>query len=241
MKIGGSAVLHAADLHRRGVGAQEHVARARRHRQRLAVGADQGRIGAERRRVDVEGVLEHPRRMPGRVVEGGEVVVVVLDLGTLHDPVAEADEDVLDLAAGAGQRVQVAEPRPAACPGSVTSIALGREAAVELGPLEPLARPPRAAPRARLRASLPALPTGPRCSARQLADAAQDRRQLGLAAQEADPGLLERQRRRPAASIAARASARSCFDPLQHQSVAPPAGGERTISAAARSPPPRRR
>ena len=32
------------------------------------------------------------------MVEGGEVVVVELHLGALHDPVAEADEDVLDLA-----------------------------------------------------------------------------------------------------------------------------------------------
>jgi hypothetical protein len=44
--------------------------------------------------------------MPGRVVERREVVVVELDLGPLHDPVAEANEDILDLALGADQRVQ---------------------------------------------------------------------------------------------------------------------------------------
>ena len=33
--------------------------------------------------MDVEGVLQHPRRVAGRVVERGEVVVVVLDLRAL--------------------------------------------------------------------------------------------------------------------------------------------------------------
>ena len=95
------------------------------------VGADElGR--AERRRVDVEGVLRHPRRMAGRVVERGEVVVVELDLGALHHPVAEPDEDVLDLAprarsAGAGGR-----PAPAARP-AASRRSRRRQRALELG------------------------------------------------------------------------------------------------------------
>ena len=96
-------------------------------------------VGPERARVDVEGVVQHPRRMARLVVEGGEVVVVVLDLGALDDAVAEADEDVLDLAARAGQRVQVAEvDRRRAGQRHVDS--LGRQASVELRRLEPLAR-----------------------------------------------------------------------------------------------------
>ena len=55
-------------------------------------------VRIERRRIDVERVLGHPRRVAGRMVERREVVVVELDLGPLHHPVAEADEDVLDLA-----------------------------------------------------------------------------------------------------------------------------------------------
>src|SRR5680860_348516 len=77
--------LHRADLHRRGVGAQ----------QQLGV------------RLDVEGVLEHPRRVSRRMVERGEVVVVVLDLRPLDHPVAEADHHVLDLPRGAGDQVQI--------------------------------------------------------------------------------------------------------------------------------------
>ena len=63
-------------------------------------------VGAQGRRIDVEGVLCHPRRVARRVVERGEVVVVELDLGSLDHPVSEADEDVLDLALGADQRVE---------------------------------------------------------------------------------------------------------------------------------------
>ena len=58
-----------------------------------------------------------PRRDPERVglglrrvvlgeVERREVVVLELDLGPLGDAVAEADEDVLDLAARLRQQVQ---------------------------------------------------------------------------------------------------------------------------------------
>ena len=61
------------------------------------------------RRVDVEGVLRHPGGVPRRMVESGEVVVVELDLGTLHHPVAQPDEDVLDLAHGPDQQVAGAD------------------------------------------------------------------------------------------------------------------------------------
>ena len=49
------------------------------------------------------------RRVLGRVVERGEVVVVVLDLGALDDREAEPDEDVLHLAPDLRDQVQVAD------------------------------------------------------------------------------------------------------------------------------------
>ena len=234
MKIGGSLILHAADLHRRGVGAEEDVARAGGHGQRLTVGADEGRIGAERRRIDVEGVLEHPRRVAGRIVEGREVVVVVLDLGTLRDPVAEADEDVLDLAPRPRQRMEVAEPdRRRARQRHVDP--LRGEAVVELGPLVTLAG--LLEQRLELGADLVAgLADRPALLGRQLPDAAQDRRQLGLPAEEADPGLLDRSR------VARRRDRRAGLvpypiDPFQHHSSAPVAASDdircRPIAAAA--------
>ena len=192
MKIGGCCVLHRPHLHRRGVGAQDHVlgpGRQRRAARRRC--RTQSAVGSERRGVDVEGVLGHPRRVPGRVVEGGEVVVVELDLGALHDPVAEPDEDVLDLAAGADQQVQVAERhRRGAGQGHVDRVG---------GQARRRARPPRA-PRARSRAAPPA-PPGPRFRPRRRRRAARPgssaipRRiagQLGLAAQVANPQLLQR-------------------------------------------------
>jgi hypothetical protein len=128
--------------------------------------------------------------MAGRVVERGEVVVVELDLGTFHHPVAEADEDVLELAAGLGQQVQVADrgrrrPRQ----GDVERVA--GDARLELGGLERL--------RARSDLLLESLlglvgagPDRPALFCRQLADPAQDRGQLRLAPEIPDPQLLER-------------------------------------------------
>ena len=49
--------LHPAHLHRRGVGAQEHVAGTRRDGQRGAVDAEQVGLGTERGGIDVEGVV----------------------------------------------------------------------------------------------------------------------------------------------------------------------------------------
>src|SRR5918999_1462285 len=52
--------------------------------------------------------------MPGREVERVEVVVRRLDLAPVDDPVAEAEEDVLDLAADLRDQVEVsARPRVA--------------------------------------------------------------------------------------------------------------------------------
>ena len=88
-------VLHRADLDRRGVDAQQHCLRVEDVVERL----------------DVEGVGHQPRRVRRRVVERVEVVVDGLDLGALGDVEAEADEHVLDLAAGLRDQVQAADRR----------------------------------------------------------------------------------------------------------------------------------
>ncbi len=67
-------LLHDVDLRGRGLGAQQHVA------------------------VQEDGLERRARRVVGREVEGVEVVARRLDLATVHDLVAEAEEDVLDLA-----------------------------------------------------------------------------------------------------------------------------------------------
>ena len=79
--------LHRADLHRRRVRAQHDL------------------LGLAQ--LDVERVLHRAGRVPGHHVERLEVVPVVFDLGTLHDPVAHADEDVLELALHLGDEVEV--------------------------------------------------------------------------------------------------------------------------------------
>ncbi len=108
--------LHGAHLDRRGLGAQQQV-------------TDQGpggRIGAGRvagaaafpaaahaartppqrgALIDEEGVVERARGVVVGRVQRREVVVVELELGTLGDPVAQAQEDVLDLADGARDEV----------------------------------------------------------------------------------------------------------------------------------------
>ena len=134
--------LHPADLHRRGVGAQEHVARAGRHRQRRAVGADELGVGAERARVDVEGVLEQPRRMPGRVVERGEVVVVVLDLGPLERPGSRGRRRRPRSRAGCGSAGAGGRAARGGVPGSVTSIDSPARRRVELGRARAARAPP---------------------------------------------------------------------------------------------------
>ena len=204
--------LHRPDLHRRGVGAQQH-------------------LGV---RLHVEGVLEHPRRVPGRVVERGEVVVVVLDLGPLDHPVAEADHHVLDLPRRAGDQVQVpGRARRRAGQGDVDPVARqprSSSARVELGgaPLEQLlqrlARPVGAA------ADLAPFLLG------QLGDAAQDRRQLGFAAEVADPQLLQLGGARRGLDRG-RGLRLDLLDPLEHRSAASCMAGDdirsQAIAAAA--------
>ena len=77
-----------------------------------------------------------PRREPERV----EVVAGRLDLAAVDDLVAEAEEDVLDVAAHLRRRVERAAPpraqRPEQLGGQRDVDPLGRELRVELGALE---------------------------------------------------------------------------------------------------------
>ena len=75
---------HAADLHRRGVG------------------PEQPRI------VDVEGVLRVAGRVSGRLVDQGEVVAVVFDLGPVDGLEAELAEDPPHLPGGERHRAEAA-------------------------------------------------------------------------------------------------------------------------------------
>ena len=68
---------HGAHLHRRGVGAQDVL---------RAVGL----------LAEIEGVVHLPRRMIGRDVELGEIVVVEFDVGAFGDGKAEIGEDRRD-------------------------------------------------------------------------------------------------------------------------------------------------
>jgi hypothetical protein len=131
-------LLHRADLHRRGVRAQDDVAG------------------------DVERVRAQPRGVRRVVVERVEVVVDGLDLGPLHDVEAQAEEDVLDLAPHRGEQVQPADGlRRIAGQRHVDPV--GGQARVELGGLQrPLASSTSAS--SALRASLAARPTVPRSS-----------------------------------------------------------------------------
>ena len=171
----------------------------------------QAKVRVERRRVDVEGVLRHPRRVAGRMVEGREVVVVELDLGALHDAVAEADEDVLDLAHRCGSGGSAIPSATAGVPGRVTSIDSAASPARARAPSSPAASRSVSVLQ-RLARALAACPTGPRSVGGQLADPPQDPGQLGLASQVADPRAPRARRRRSAAAIAASASPRELVD-----------------------------
>ncbi len=146
----------------------------------------------ERLGIDVEGVLEHPRGMPGRVVEGGEVVVVVLDLGALHDPVAEARRRRPRSRAGSASAGAGGRPRRAASPAASRRSRSVGQPRLELAGLE------LATARFELSASI-AL-RGPRCrpcrpAPRSAGSSSPIPRrivgQLRLAAEVADPQLLE--------------------------------------------------
>ena len=88
--------LHVADLHRRGVRAQQR----RRTADGPATSPD-----------EIERVLHVARRMLGRHVERFEVVVVVFDFGAFEHLIAQAREDRFDLLADDGQRMAMADLR----------------------------------------------------------------------------------------------------------------------------------
>ena len=93
-----------ADLHRRGVGAQQALTP----------------IGPGRQ---IEGVLHVPGRMVGRDVEGGEVVVIAFHLRPLGHAVAQAREDVEDLLHRGLQGMAVARRHVAAGGGHIKRLA----------------------------------------------------------------------------------------------------------------------
>ena len=69
------------------------------------------RLGAEHRLVvEEERLQRRARRMPGREVEGVEVVARRLDLAAVDDRVPEPEEDVLDLAPDLRDEVEVPAP-----------------------------------------------------------------------------------------------------------------------------------
>ena len=81
--------FHHADLHARGVGAQQHIRGL----------VDIGLLA------DEEGVLHVTSGVVEREVQGREHVVVVLDLGAFGNGEAEVREDLVDVAAHNRQRV----------------------------------------------------------------------------------------------------------------------------------------
>ena len=127
--------------------------------------------------------------MRRRVVERVEVVVHGLDLGTLGDPEAEAEEDVLDLAPRRGQQVQAADGlRRRAGQRDVGDV--GEQALLELAAGELLAA--RADERLeRLARLVGRLAGGAALGGLELGDPAQDVGQLGLAPEVAHAQLLE--------------------------------------------------
>ena len=170
--------LHRAHLHRRGLRAQDHV------------------VG------DVEGVRLRPRRVVRVVVERVEVVVGEVDLRALDDPVAEPDEDVLDLAPRGGEDVQV-PGGVTGVPGSVTSTT----SAASCGSSSSASSSPARASIADCsawRAWLAPLPTGPRSSGGSLPTS---RNRLGSSA------LRPRKRTRTSSSSAVPAAAATAASP----------------------------
>ena len=127
------------------------------------------------------------------VVERVEVVVDEVDLGTLDAREPEAEEDVLDLAPGLGDEVQSAD-RLGRLAGERDVDPVAGEARVELAGLE-LARALLDELLERLAGLVGGAPDGAALLGRQLGDAAQQVRQLGLAAEVADAELLERRAR----------------------------------------------
>ncbi len=157
---------------------------------------------------DVEGVGARARRVRRAVVERVEVVVHGLDLRPLHHGEAEPEEDVFELAAHARQQVQAPDRlRRRAGQRHVDAIRL--PAALELLAAELLGA--RLDQRLeRLARLVGGLADRAALLGRQLGDAAQQLRQLGLAPEVAHAQLLAAARRRSPPAISASACARSC-------------------------------
>ena len=140
---------------------------------------------------DEEGIVQRARRVIGGCVERLEVVVVGLDLGTLGDLVAHADEDVLDLAARRSDQVQVAQRERTTRQRDVDAVAFERPdqfVGLEL-------RQPRLERRLEFSLDKVAELADDRSFVGgELGDASQQDGQLGLAAQEAHSDVLERRR-----------------------------------------------
>ena len=100
---GGAEGHQGADLHRRGLGAEQPGV------------------------VDVEGVLGVAGRVPGGHVDEGEVVAVVLHLGTAQGQVPELGEDPADLPGHSRDRVEVAAPQRRGRPGQVEGLGGDRD------------------------------------------------------------------------------------------------------------------
>ena len=107
--------LHVANLHRRGVGPEQHALA------RL--------VGTE-----IEGVVHLPRRVLGRDVERREIVEVVLDVGPFDDPEAHVGEDRDQLVQHLADGMNGADRLRARRQGDVHP--LGREALVQVRPLQ---------------------------------------------------------------------------------------------------------
>ncbi len=111
--------LHRADLHRRGVGPEQH------------------RPPVRIRPIQIETVVHRPRRMILGKIERGEIVPIVLDLGPGGDRKAEIGENLGELVHHLADRVQ----RFLACPPR-----LGASCRASRRRAAPRARHPRAQP-----------------------------------------------------------------------------------------------
>src|SRR3954454_2140401 len=186
--------LHRADLHRRRVRAQHDVGR------------------------DVEGVGVVAARVRRIVVERVEVVVDEVDLGALDAREAEAEEHVLDLAPRLRDEVEAAD-RLGRLARERDVDAVLRQLRIELRCLELLGALLDELLE-RLARLVGGAADGAALLGRELCDAAQEVRQLGLAAEVADAQLLERLARAgPGDGLLGLGAQRS--DTVQHAHDAP--------------------
>ena len=92
-------LFHVADLHRRGMRAQEPV------------------------RVEIESIVHRPRRVIRGDIERLEIVIIVLDFGTVGDSEAHAREQCLEAFQRAHDRVRTTLPHTAPGQGHVHHLA----------------------------------------------------------------------------------------------------------------------